>query len=99
MLDIFKMNETVNICYQLTRDDLTCCICYEDIRPPIIQYSSGNHFVCGNCSLKLTSALVTKHQDYSFIHFWKNILNHNLFIVQIKSVTLDYSNGPWILIQ
>jgi hypothetical protein len=45
------------------------------------------------------SALVAEHQDYSLIHSWKNILNPNLLIVQMKNVTLDYSNGPWILIQ
>jgi hypothetical protein len=45
------------------------------------------------------SALVAEHQDYSLIHFWKNTLNRNLLIVQMRSATLNYSNGPWILIQ
>ncbi len=45
------------------------------------------------------SALVAEHQDYSLIHSWKNILNPNFLIVQMKSVILNYSNGPWILIQ
>jgi len=46
---------SIQITYELQKSELECCICYDDISPPIIQCSSGNHFVCHPCKQKINS--------------------------------------------
>jgi len=46
---------SIQITYELQKSDLQCCICYDDISPPIIQCSSGNYFVCHSCKQKINS--------------------------------------------
>jgi hypothetical protein len=45
--------EEINISYQITRKELECCICMNDIVTPLNQCSSGNHFVCSDCKKRL----------------------------------------------
>ena len=44
---------SIQITYELQKSELECCICYDDISPPIIQCSTGNHFVCHPCKQKI----------------------------------------------
>ena len=44
---------SVKVSYSLTKKDLECCICYDVIyNLPLIQCSTGNHFVCRKCRVK-----------------------------------------------
>ena len=46
---------SIQITYEFQKSELECCICYDDISPPIIQCSSGNHSVCDSCKQKIHS--------------------------------------------
>jgi hypothetical protein len=43
----------ITVKYNLSKTDLICCVCLECISLPIIQCSSGNHFVCKDCHQKI----------------------------------------------
>jgi hypothetical protein len=41
--------DTITIQYSLSKEDLICCVCLEELTCPIIQCANGNHFVCVKC--------------------------------------------------
>ena len=45
------MDNEIIVTYQ--KIDFQCCICLEMIHLPVIQCSSGSHFICPDCSLKI----------------------------------------------
>lgn len=46
--------KTLTVNYELSQNDLQCCICLQDLTFPLIQCSTGNHFVCDICRKKTT---------------------------------------------
>ena len=44
---------SITVCYELQQQDLQCCVCFEDMAPPLIQCSTGNHFVCESCRVQM----------------------------------------------
>ena len=41
--------DSITIKYSLTKEDLICSVCLDELTLPIIQCANGNHFVCVKC--------------------------------------------------
>ena len=44
---------TISIQYDLSKEDLICSVCLDEITFPVIQCTNGNHFVCLTCFREL----------------------------------------------
>lgn len=42
----------VDINFSLSKEDLSCCICYDDVPFPLIRCTNSLHFVCKKCYRK-----------------------------------------------
>ncbi len=45
--------DSITIEYTLSREDLICSVCLDELTLPIIQCANGNHFVCVKCFCEL----------------------------------------------
>jgi hypothetical protein len=45
--------DTITIEYSLSKEDLICSVCLDELTLPIIQCANGNHFVCVKCFREL----------------------------------------------
>jgi hypothetical protein len=41
--------DTITVEYSLSKEDLICSVCLDELTLPIIQCANGNHFVCVKC--------------------------------------------------
>lgn len=79
---------SIQITYELQKSELECYICYDDISPPIIQCSSGNHFVCHSCKQKIHSKCpICRTSKLFIISCSRNNCHLTLNHVDIQSAT------------
>jgi hypothetical protein len=66
-------DDTIIIEYSLSKEDLICSLCLEELTLPIIQCANGNHFVGVKCKgyvlyVELESSFATSSLKQNLIH-------------------------------